>query len=622
METKKTIGWWGVMLLGLLTTTGFGQADFTSDVKTAPYPWSHTRFLETNTNFHFAVVADRNGGCRPGIFKDAVKKLNLLQPSFVISVGDFIPGYTSDIDTLNSEWSEFDDIIKGLEPPFFYVAGNHDYGAYNESKEARDVRAKLWQSLHGPASYYFVYKNTLFMCLNAMGAENHKWGLGEKQLVWAKDVLVKHPKVRWTFIFLHAPLWRYDGSDSFEKDNENPQLFVELEKTLKGRNYTVFAGHWHRYTYYQRQGMKYFVLATTGGVSDLRGPSCGEFDHIMWVSMTDSEPKFINLELSGMLPEDVCTEVQRKFGESIKFVPASSSDSHESNTFTLTFKNPFDVPLTVNGRWKKDVVWTVQPEKIQDTVPPGKIYTKQFHAEFNGNSWAKLPSLTCEFSAGSFVLKQDFMPQLNCFGSIWSSFSAITVNRSVQTPKIDGRLDDPVWKRPAVVDNLINPDLSTKAAPATQTWLAYDDQNLYVAWRCEEFDMQKLLAIVKERDGNVWNDDCVEFFIDSDQDRKTYLHFEVNPLGTLYDGEGNGNKTYNADAQVAASQDPNGWMVELAIPWKDLNVKFPKPGTQMNYEIARIRPGKACPQSVFQFPPLGIPNNHQPEYFGVLTLGQ
>ena len=272
MKANATVRWGSMILFCLVTVKGYGQSEFTSNVKSAPFPWTHTRFLETNDNFHFAIVSDRNGGCRPGVFDDAVAKMNLLRPSFVMSIGDFIEGYTDDVNTLKPQWTKVESITNTLQPPFFYVPGNHDYGAYNESPNARDVREKLWQTLRGPAYYSFVYRNTLFLCLNSMGAENHHWGLGEKQLAWAKEVLAKNPNVRWTFIFLHAPLWKYDGNGSLEKGNENPQRFVELEKSLNGRNYTVFAGHWHQYTSYNRQGMKYYVLATTGGDSELRGP--------------------------------------------------------------------------------------------------------------------------------------------------------------------------------------------------------------------------------------------------------------------------------------------------------------------------------------------------------------
>ena len=39
-------------------------------------------------------MSDRTGGNRWGVFQDAIFKLNLLQPEFVMSVGDMIQGYT------------------------------------------------------------------------------------------------------------------------------------------------------------------------------------------------------------------------------------------------------------------------------------------------------------------------------------------------------------------------------------------------------------------------------------------------------------------------------------------------------------------------------------------------
>ena len=41
------------------------------------------------------VVSDPSGGVRPGVFEVATRKLNLLQPEFVISVGDLIMGNTT-----------------------------------------------------------------------------------------------------------------------------------------------------------------------------------------------------------------------------------------------------------------------------------------------------------------------------------------------------------------------------------------------------------------------------------------------------------------------------------------------------------------------------------------------
>jgi hypothetical protein len=43
----------------------------------------------------------------PGIFEDAIDKLQLLQPQFVISVGDLIDGKTHDSAVIDEQWREF-----------------------------------------------------------------------------------------------------------------------------------------------------------------------------------------------------------------------------------------------------------------------------------------------------------------------------------------------------------------------------------------------------------------------------------------------------------------------------------------------------------------------------------
>ncbi len=79
---------------------------FQSDVDTVVKPWTNLEFYNDPLNFKFAIVGDRTGGLRPGVFADGVKKLNLLMPEFVMSVGDFIPGNTADRAQLAREWED------------------------------------------------------------------------------------------------------------------------------------------------------------------------------------------------------------------------------------------------------------------------------------------------------------------------------------------------------------------------------------------------------------------------------------------------------------------------------------------------------------------------------------
>lgn len=83
--------------------------------------------FNTDTNLvQFAILSDRTGGMVPGIFEDAVKKANLLQPQFIMSVGDLINGYSTDKVLIDQQWNEFNTILKPLTVPFSYVPGNHD----------------------------------------------------------------------------------------------------------------------------------------------------------------------------------------------------------------------------------------------------------------------------------------------------------------------------------------------------------------------------------------------------------------------------------------------------------------------------------------------------------------
>jgi hypothetical protein len=112
-------------------------------------------------------------------------------------------------------------------------------------------------------------------------------------------VLAENADRRWTFVFMHKPAWDYPEAD--------PQAggWTAIEDALGERPYTVFAGHKHNYAKFERRGREYYMLATTGGGSKLRGFEYGEFDHFMWVTVTDDEPVLANVLLGGIEDENV-----------------------------------------------------------------------------------------------------------------------------------------------------------------------------------------------------------------------------------------------------------------------------------------------------------------------------
>ena len=276
-------------------------------------PWVSTHGLRIGTPGHgyFGTRGDQPSvGARPrfafGCSSAALAKLRSLRPELVLSVGDFIHGYGEGMKPLTDESlvrekrRKFDETLEILSVPFYRVPGNHDIN--------NDLSAGIWKELYGPAYYSFIYRDVLFLCLNSQDGRNYSAGIGSDQITWARDVLAKHADARWGCLFFHQPLWLEDEKRLAAATDGGgaPQLtgFHEIEKALDGRNYTVFAGHHHRYGKWVKNGQKHFRLATTGGQSTLRGPESGQFDHVTWVTMTDRGPIVCNLLLDGILDED------------------------------------------------------------------------------------------------------------------------------------------------------------------------------------------------------------------------------------------------------------------------------------------------------------------------------
>lgn len=315
------------------------DARFSIDPDSKPY--NHLDFKNDPEEFQFGVLADNAGGSRPGVVAAGLRMLNLLQPEFVVNLGDLVEGYMKPEDhtpataeTYRDWWKEWDGYLEGLQSPFFYVPGNHDLN--------NPASVQVWLERFGGTRQYshFRYKDALFLLVStedppkdsdtifktdpetakmlddayqatkaaaragasaaellelARPVEEYfgKIHISDAQVEYFRKVLADNADVRWTFVFMHAPAWYSPAGHEVDPGN-----FAHIEEAMADRDYTVFAAHTHTYNYTERYGRDYITTAMTGA---LNVPRLGAIDHIVWVTMTKDGPKIANLLMNGIL---------------------------------------------------------------------------------------------------------------------------------------------------------------------------------------------------------------------------------------------------------------------------------------------------------------------------------
>ena len=496
-----------VLILALAALASAESADRPRITVEQVNPWTHLDLRNDPGHFQFAIVADRTGGHREGVFADAVGKLNLLQPEFVMSVGDLIEGYTEDRETLDAEWDEFDGFVDALDMPFFYLPGNHDI--------SNEVMAEVWAERLGRAWYSFVYRGVLFVCLNSEDGEPSR--VGAEQRDWLAGVLGDHRDVRWTLVFVHKPLWNY-ADDGQLRDTG----WAEVEELLRGRRHTVFAGHFHRYTRHVRNDSRYIVLATTGGGSSLAGPLYGQFDHVVWVTMTGDGPRIANLMLDGIWDEEIRTEEMARLvdplirGRAVALEPIMGRSKHFAGGVTsVRLTNDGDVPLRISARFAAHALLAPSPASFDRELPPNSVERIELEISTEGERAVDdLSPLQLEWQA-EYVQDELEIPAVEGRAALVVSRIYELPRRTTAPPVVDGDLSD--WDQlafhvpePAEIDV----DADSWTGPGDCSWrfgVEYDDDNLYVA--VDVTDERRIYL-----GGYAWSQDGLELRVDGRSD--------------------------------------------------------------------------------------------------------
>ena len=189
----------------------------------------------------------------------------------------------------------------------------------------------------------------------------------------------------------------------------------------------------------------------------------------------------------------------------------------------------------------------------------------------------------------------------------------IRSNRAAEAPQIDGRLDDHCWAQATQATGFVRRGSPDLAKAQTIVRLCQDDRALYVAFECLGQEPAQLHAAETKHDGNIWADDIVEVFVDTDRDRQTYYHFSVNAGGTRFEEKGlssDWDGQWQANCHAAADR----WVAEIAIPFASLSI-HPGVGDMWGLHLARKE------QSTEEYSVLwqtGL-SFHRPDLWGDLT---
>ena len=168
--------------------------------------------------------------------------------------------------------------------------------------------------------------------------------------------------------------------------------------------------------------------------------------------------------------------------------------------------------------------------------------------------------------------------------------STLLTPKCRRAPEIDADLDDPVWKNIEAQELQVLRKRAPKGRkPQNRTLVktTYDRDNLYIAFKCFEKNLEKLPGDTKDKK-HMWEAECVEVFL-TPVDKGNYQFVILNIHGQLmvsYRGAKPGHLINPDSIKRAVKIDKDGWSAEMAIPFREIGF-IPKSGKSLVGNLAR-----------------------------------
>jgi hypothetical protein len=208
-----------------------------------------------------------------------------------------------------------------------------------------------------------------------------------------------------------------------------------------------------------------------------------------------------------------------------------------------------------------------------------------------------------------------------------------SVLKTSEAVTIDGKAMEPIWAKVPWSDAFI--EIQGKPGSndpfGTRFKMIWDNENLYVY---TEFKEEHIWAKLKEHDQSIFQNNCLEIFIDHDGDTHNYIEFQINAFEAVWDlfmtkpyrNGGTSLSTWDIKELKKAVyvdgtlNDPSDkdkyWSIELAFPLSSLVARnIPKAGTVWRMNFSRVQYEMEVKDGIYERKPGANGRPGQPTYY-------
>ena len=524
--------------------------------------------ISTKDCFRFVIMSDRTGGNIPGMWPQAVGEVNLLKPEIVVTVGDFIQGYTEDVNELDRQWAEFLHETSKLNAPFFFTPGNHDVTNPTMRKLylerfGRDGRSYYSFDYHG--CHFTVLDSNLFT----------KQGLDPNQLAWLRADMTIGAKADHVFVLYHHPA------------DEKSAAWKQMRPLLAEGKTTVFNGHAHWMSHAQQDGIDTYTLAATAADVGEFNPDFGDVQMFAHVTVENGQPTIAIIPVGQIMRPD---HVDRAFDLTVwplrnkceivqKPVPGGQRVTLvQTNNSSVTF----DLSATIDAYG-----WQVVPRETAVTVKPGEKQEIRFElVQWADDLQAASPQVKRVYT---FTEPRDRPALLNMTTAL-GRFSDIQKSSGIE---VDGRLDD--WTNVAEERLPAFGELLTDGKEwagdddlSAHVLLAHDGNVLYVAVNVTDNALRTGLTPATENDGFGFSWSVPKSLQSAEPNRPVSGSVRIIPVAGKIEPIWAISKrlTKPGGFKAFATHTQNGYICEIALPLAEIGARSPvEPSEILNWRL-------------------------------------